>query len=124
METEKTTLEEVKGLVDRLTELSKKLPVSVPLATKESRIYRLVTTINEHDTYETFNRIFDLLFKEDNQCRNEEGRLIHVTRGKFGMDKFCSYLIGVPWTDPSMARAYDLVKIRLLRVINELVAIR
>lgn len=120
---ESTTLPEIATLVSRLVNLSRSLPNSVQLATQQSKIYRLVTSVNEGDVYETFNRIFDLLFKEDKECRNEEGRLVNICRGKYGMDKLCAYLQGIHWADASMAKSYDLVKIRLLRVINELVEI-
>ena len=63
---------------------------------------------------------FDILFKEDAQCRDKDGRLFNIQKGRYGMGKLISYLTNVPWTDTSMAEAYNLVKLRLDRVINEL----
>ena len=67
----------------------------------------------------TFNRIFDILYKEDSDCRGEDGRLRYILCGKYGMDKICAYLNGVDWSEPSIP--LDLVKLKLDRVINELI---
>lgn len=66
----------------------------------------------------TFNRIFDILFKEDNDCR-VDGRLCYLLRGKYGMGKLCVYLNDIDWTEPNLP--LDLVKLKLNRVIEELV---
>ena len=52
-------------------------------------------------------------------CRDKDGRLVNIQKGRYGMGKLISYLTNVPWTDTSMAEAYNLVKLRLDRVINE-----
>ena len=86
---------------------------TVPEAPQGCNIHRLVTSVCEGDPYETFNRIFDILFKEDAQCRDKDGRLVNIQKGKYGMGKLISYLTNVPWTDTSMAEAYNLVKLQL-----------
>jgi len=105
-------------LVKNLTTLSASLPLTVGIATKEDKIYSTLLRVNEGDTFQTFNRIFDILFKEDNDCRNEHGRLRYVLRGKYGMDKICAYLNNVPWSEPNIP--HDLVKIKLDRLLEEL----
>lgn len=100
--------------------LTKLLPSSVLEATQQDRIYRLTTSTNGGNPFENFNRIFDLLFKEDDDCRDSNGRFHYLRRGKYGMNKLLSYLKNVPWSDESMAQAYDLVKLKLDRVIGEL----
>jgi len=66
----------------------------------------------------TFNCIFDILFKEDVECRDENGHLCHVLHGKYGMDKICAYLNGVQWSEPNIP--LDLVKMKLDCLIEEL----
>ncbi len=110
---------EILSLVKTLTALTASLPTAVQIATKEDRIYSTLLRVNEGDTFQTFNRIFDILFKEDNDCRDEQGRLRYVLRGKYGMDKICAYLNNVKWSEPDIP--LDLVKIKLDRLAEELI---
>jgi hypothetical protein len=109
---------DIQALVQSLATHSAALPPTVPLATQEDKIYHTVLRVNEGDAFQTFNRIFDILFKEDADCRDEHGRLRYVRRGKYGMDKICAYLNNVDWKDPNMP--LDLVKIKLDRLLEEL----
>jgi len=113
-------MEHVAKTIAEMEKLAKHLPDTVPMGTNQDRIYRLVTSINEGSPWETFNRITDLLFKEDTDCRDENGRFRYLTRGKFGIGKFVSYLKNVAWKHDSMLNAYPLVKLRLDRVNDEL----
>ena len=49
-----------------------------------------MTSDEGEDTWQTFNKRFDALFAED--CRDGQGRLHHIRRGEFGMDKVVQYL--------------------------------
>ena len=101
-----------------MTALSASLPASVPIAKQDSKIYTTLLHVNEGDTWMTFNRIFDILFKEDVECRDENGHLCHVLHGKYGMDKICAYLNDVQWSELNIP--LDLVKMKLDHLIEEL----
>ena len=109
---------DILSLIANVTALSASLPASVSIAKQDSKIYTTLLRVNEGDTWMTFNRIFDILFKEDVEYRDENGRLRHILRGKYGMDKICAYLNGVQWSDPNIP--LDLVKMKLDRLIEEL----
>jgi len=119
-----TKVTDVAKCVASIEALTAALPSTVPEATQGCNIHRLVTSVCEGDPYQTFNRIFDILFKEDAQCRDKDGRLVNIQRGRYGMGKLISYLKNVPWAEKSMVEAYDLVKLRLDRVIKELETLR
>jgi hypothetical protein len=69
----------------------------------------------ERDTpHETFNRRFDVLFGED--CRNPDGRLLHVRQGKLGMGLITSYLSRISWDGFPL----DIVELKLRRLLAEL----
>lgn len=86
---------DIVSLVKNFTALCASLPSSLPVATKDDKIYTTLLRVNEGDIYMTFNRIFDILYKEDSDCRGEDGRLRYILCGKYGMDKICAYLNGV-----------------------------
>lgn len=109
---------DILSLIKNITALSISLPPSVPIAKQDGKIYTTLLRVNEGETWMTFNRIFDILYKEDNECRDENGRLRYILRGKYGMDKICAYLNGVQWSEPNIP--LDLVKIKLDRLIEEL----
>jgi hypothetical protein len=109
---------DIVGLVKTFKALSDSLPLTVGTATREDKIYTTLVKVNEGENYMTFNRIFDILFKEDNDCR-VDGRLRYLLRGKYGMEKLCAYLNDIDWTEPNLP--LNLVKLKLDRVIEELV---
>src|ERR1700678_323742 len=108
---------DILALVKTIKALSDSLPSTVGIATRDDKIYTTLVKINEGEIHMTFNRIFDILFKEDNDCR-VDGRLRYLLRGKYGMDKLCAYLNDIDWMEPNLP--LDLVKLKLDRLIEEL----
>ncbi|KAJ6477253.1 hypothetical protein DFH09DRAFT_1216091, partial [Mycena vulgaris] len=84
-----------------IEDLSYLLPDSIKEATQDDEIYRVITTIQGHEegntADSTFNRRFDILFKEDAQCRDANGRLHFIRRGKFGMLMVTRYVKSINW---------------------------
>ena len=80
------------AIVDAITQLTKKLPSSVPKRKRDGKLYWVMTNDNyqEETPWETFNKRFDATFGED--CWNAEGHLENVCRGWFGMDIVTKYL--------------------------------
>ena len=112
------TKDDIVLLVKDITTLSAKLPKTVPKAKKADRIHETMTNIVGEGAWQTFNRRFDILFGED--CRDGSGRLIHVRRGIFGMDAVCKYLNEFIALSDDGALPYDLVKVKLDRILREL----
>ena len=83
--------------LSRISQLSALLSLPLPVANKEDNIYTTLLCVNEGDIYMTFNRIFDILYKEDSDCCSEDCCLHYILCGKYGMDKICVYLNGVDW---------------------------
>jgi hypothetical protein len=106
---------DILALVKTIKALSDSLPSTVGIATRDDKIYTTLVKINEGETHMTFNRIFDILFKEDNGV---DGRLRYLLCGKYGMDKLCAYLNDIDWMEPNLP--LDLVKLKLDRLIEEL----
>ena len=81
------------AIVDTITKLTKKLPSSIPEGKRDGKLYWVMTNDNyQGETpWETFNKCLDATFGED--CRNAEGRLENVCRGRFGMDIVTKYLL-------------------------------
>ncbi|KAJ7604916.1 hypothetical protein FB45DRAFT_1042923 [Roridomyces roridus] len=78
----------LRKLTDKIGELCGSLPNTVPVGGKEDKIYHVLTKVQGLDADSvgsTFNRRFDILFKEDRQCRDDNGRFRFVTRGGLGM---------------------------------------
>ena len=111
---EQSTLEQ---LAQDITRLSKRLPTSIPEATKDDRIYATMTKVKGDLPWETFNRRFDILFGED--CRNKEGRLFYICRGRHGMNIVTAYLSRVVNED-HLKGSYDIAAIKLERLRDEL----
>lgn len=80
------------AIVEAITLLIKNLPSSVPEGKREGKLYRVLTndSYRGETPWETFNKRMDATFGED--CRNAEGRLENVCRGRFGMDIVAKYL--------------------------------
>lgn len=110
-------IEHIKALLENLPSLCNGLPSSVPLATKDDDIYRIITDVNGEDTWQTFNRRFDLLFAED--CRDVNGRLDKIRRGPLGMNNVCKYLKSIDLKTPGLF--HDLMVKKLERVVQEVV---
>ena len=110
-------VERVKSLIENLLTLCDGLPSSIPLASQDDHIYHVMTTVNGDDAWQTFNRRFDLLFGDD--LRNVEGRLLHIRRGKYGMDVVCIYLRSIDLETPGLF--HDLMALKLTRVIEEII---
>lgn len=107
------------GLVNTIGKLVKQLPSSVLEATRQDKIYRVMTgPIPKGETqHETFNRRFDALFGED--CRDPNGRLRHVMRGRAGMMLVSSYLTRIVDNDDIKKQA-AIVALKLERLKAEL----
>ncbi|KAF7346859.1 Dimer-Tnp-hAT domain-containing protein [Mycena sanguinolenta] len=94
--------------VETIANLSKLLPDTVSEGTEEDEIYRVITTVqglDEGSISSTFNRRFDILFKEDGQCRDENGRLHLIRRGDLGMLLVVKYLQEIKWTTNEMLKS-------------------
>lgn len=109
------TISEVKALVKAITTLSNGLPQSIPLGTKEDKIWTVMHSEEGETAHETFNRRFDAMFGED--CRDAAGRLQYVRKGKLGLGSVCAYLSKIDWADNF---PLDIVAIKLQRLIAEL----
>src|ERR1700678_1372713 len=77
-----------------LQSLTKLLPKTIPLATKDDQIYQVFNRIpvpaDPAGHWEVFNKHMDALFAHE--LRNETGRLVHVRRGPRGMDLVLKYI--------------------------------
>jgi hypothetical protein len=82
------------------------LPITVAEGTDEDETHRVLTTTHGPEdgsraASSTFNRRFDILFKQDAQCR-VNGRLHLIRRGEVGMLLVVRYLRDTKWNDPEM----------------------
>lgn len=77
---------------NRIQELVKALPKdTVPLAEKSGKIYTVIRTSTGDTAWETFDKRFNALYGAD-QYDRETQRLLHIERGKYGLDAVCQYL--------------------------------
>jgi hypothetical protein len=109
--------------VKSLKDLAKKLPSSVPLATKQSRTVEIFSKNPIPDDpagqWETFVKRMDNIIGEDTRDAST-GRLPHVQRGRYGLDMVLAYL------DDCIAKdnlLWEAANPRGLRLLNELKAI-
>jgi hypothetical protein len=109
-----SALNTVKDLIWEIKSLSNSLPKSVPQGSSNDKLWTVMNGAERETAFETFNGRFDALFGED--CRDLNGRLYHLRRGKFGMGAVCNYISEVNWAGFPL----DLVEIKLLRLIAEL----
>ncbi|KAJ6549657.1 hypothetical protein B0H10DRAFT_2242752 [Mycena sp. CBHHK59/15] len=73
-------------LVKNIEDLDAVLPSSIAKGTDSYEIYCVLTTIHgmdEGSADSTFNHRFDILFKEDTQCRDANGRLHLICRASW-----------------------------------------
>lgn len=103
------------SLIANIISLVNGLPRSIPLATKDDKIFEVMGSPEGESAWQTFNKRFDALFAED--CRDQHGRLHHIRRGKLGMDNICRYLAKLDL----MAMPQDLVSLKLNRLHEEIV---
>ncbi|KAJ6616144.1 hypothetical protein B0H10DRAFT_1949354 [Mycena sp. CBHHK59/15] len=78
----------VSRLIKNIEHLDAVLPTTVAEGTDQDEIHRVLTTIHgldENSADSTFTRRLDILFKEDTQCRDANGRLHLIRRGELGM---------------------------------------
>ncbi|KAJ2920184.1 hypothetical protein MD484_g20, partial [Candolleomyces efflorescens] len=109
--------------VTTLHQLTKRLPTSVPLAPKDSRITTVFTNIpvpkDPLEHWEVFNRRMDALFSEDSRDK-ATGRLPNVQRGKHGLDLVLSYLDACITAN---SLQWEAAMPRIMRLIDELKAL-
>ncbi|KAK7007145.1 hypothetical protein R3P38DRAFT_2793021 [Favolaschia claudopus] len=110
-------------LIKNIEDLDPLLPDSVAEGTEDDRIYHVITTIQGLDpesVSSTFTRRFDILFKEDAQCRDENGRLHLIRRGELGMLIVARYLREIKWGVPDMNSSLEGAVLKLERVVKEM----
>lgn len=101
-------------LIQRIVALVPNLPETIPEATKEDVIYTAMKKSGDTD-WETFDRRVNAIFGED--CRDENGRLQNLRRGRLGLNNFCAYLKRIP---DLKGMSLDLVDVKLERLVREL----
>ncbi|KAJ7454476.1 hypothetical protein FB451DRAFT_1518118 [Mycena latifolia] len=110
-----TEIAAMEALVDRIGSLTRQLPSSIPIATRESKIATAIVLLGQDGgAASTFNRRMDILFGEE--LRDDRGRLKYVEGGKYGMGAVVKYLKTVPWAELESS----LVRPKLDRLIREL----
>ncbi|TFY51404.1 hypothetical protein EVJ58_g10588 [Rhodofomes roseus] len=111
--------EDLVQLVNTISTLIKRLPPTIPEGTREDRIFKVMTgpIPKGEPHHETFNRRFDALFGED--CRDHNGRLQHIRRGRAGMMLVTTYLTRIIDKDDVKKQA-AIVALKLERIKTEL----
>ncbi|RXW12861.1 hypothetical protein EST38_g12992, partial [Candolleomyces aberdarensis] len=108
--------------VKSLAELQSLLPNNIPEGTEDGHIASIFSRVpvpdGAEELWEVFNRRMDLLFGEE--MRNEAtGRLLHVTRGPFGMGLVIGYLEDTVKANP-LGFQWTAAMPKVLRLVNEL----
>ncbi|TFY61097.1 hypothetical protein EVJ58_g4726 [Rhodofomes roseus] len=111
--------EDLVQLVNTISTLIKRLPPTIPEGTREDKIFKVMTgpIPKGEPHHETFNRRFDALFGED--CRDHNGRLQHIRRGRAGMMLVTTYLTRIIDKDDVKKQA-AIVAMKLERIKSEL----
>ncbi|KAL1680095.1 hypothetical protein EV122DRAFT_208557 [Schizophyllum commune] len=104
-------LEDIVQLSADIKALAKRLPQSVPIASKDGKIYRVMQETHGESAWATFNKRFDSLYGMD--CWDTDGNLRNIERGKYGIDGVCKYL-DIAVQQKSMP--YDLMALKLQRL--------
>lgn len=103
--------------ISEIARLSKLLPHSIPDGAIGDHIHEVLTTVtHDEGDWPTFNRRFDILFGEDKNCRDANGRFKHIRRGRYGMDAVCKYLHTLDVTQMPA----EIFMLKLVRVQVEL----
>ncbi|KAF8314903.1 hypothetical protein F5887DRAFT_1190637 [Amanita rubescens] len=107
----------ITDLIANISGMITGLPASIPEGKRDGKLYHVITNIMgvDEDVFSTFNRRFDILFGED--CRNNDGRLLNIERGKYGMDAVCAYLKSIEWPADTPV---EPVQLKLKRVLDEI----
>ncbi|KAJ6575844.1 hypothetical protein B0H10DRAFT_2199225 [Mycena sp. CBHHK59/15] len=108
-------------LIKNIEDLDAVLPATVAKGTEEDEIQCVLTTIhglNEDSASSTFTHHFDILFKEDTQCGDANGRLHLIRRGDLGMLMVVRYLHKIKWNAPDMNLEGAMIKLE--RVVKEM----
>jgi hypothetical protein len=114
------TIPRIKALIKSISVLSDSLPSSVLNATKNDKIYTVITMQKDGMVFETFNKQFDTLFAED--CHNLDGCLHYIHQGINDMGLMCVYLNKNDWSNEAIP--LDLVEIKLFCLSMELTSIK
>ncbi|KAH9071527.1 hypothetical protein EDB83DRAFT_2220841 [Lactarius deliciosus] len=104
------------AIVEAITLLTKNLPSSVPEGKRDGKLHQVMTnnSYRGETPWETFNKRMDATFGED--CRDAEGRLENVSRGRFGLDIVTKYLlIAIDQPGAKMFHAPMMLKLERLR---------
>lgn len=108
--------------IDKICYLSENLPDSVPLATKESKIFTAFSLPDGENEYHIFNRRFDAAFGKDTV--NTDGSLKYMARGEFGMNKVAKYLDSLKDPPGSLASLpLDMMMLKFDRVLKGLLIV-
>ena len=107
------------AIVEAIAVLTKKLPKSVPEGKRDGKLHRVMTndSYRGETPWETFNKRMDATFGAD--CRNAEGRLENVYRGRFGMDIVTKYLL-IAVDQPGAQAFHAPMMLKLERLRDEL----
>jgi hypothetical protein len=106
-------------IVQDIKILIKKLPSSLPIAERDSKIYTTLQQIHGETHWATFNRRFDILYGAE--LRNKAtNRLPNIERGKFGLDAISAYLERII-TESGMNAMHEPMMLKLTRLKDELV---
>ncbi|KAF4609484.1 hypothetical protein D9613_012328 [Agrocybe pediades] len=108
-----------KAKVDELKSIAPKVPTSLPVATKKDKIYevfeKIPTSTDVTVHWEIFNRRMDALFSAELRDP-QSGRLLHLKRGKFGLDYILEYFVD---SVENGTLNWDLASIKVDRLIQE-----
>jgi hypothetical protein len=81
-------------LVNKIIHLASHLPESIPLATKEDKIYEVFTSKRSGNDFQIFNRLFDNVFGAD--LMDSEANFRYLRRGPLGIGLVVEYLSVIP----------------------------
>ncbi|KAF4612503.1 hypothetical protein D9613_012755 [Agrocybe pediades] len=108
-----------KAKVDELKSITPMVPTSLPAATKKDKIYevfeKIPTSTDVTVQWEIFNRRMDALFSAELRDP-QSGRLLHLKRGKFGLDYVLEYFVD---SVENGNLNWDLAAIKVDRLIQE-----
>ncbi|KAH9025004.1 hypothetical protein EDB83DRAFT_2230789, partial [Lactarius deliciosus] len=106
-------------IVEAITLLTKNLPSSVPEGKRDGKLHRVMTnnSYRGETPWETFNKHMDATFGED--CRDAEGCLENVSRGRFGLDIVTKYLL-IAIDQPRAKMFHTPMMLKLERLRDEL----
>ena len=109
-----SSIHDIQATVSQIQTLCTELLSTIPQGSNRSKITQVLDGPEYESPWQTFNKRFNALFAED--CRDEAGRLHHICRGKYGMDKMNNYLASIDFT----ALLLDLVTFKLDQLKAEL----